>query len=488
MSYELVRDLIDQESWQEALMELDPLMEAEPENPLGLFFFGQIMLGSEKPSIALTIFKRVTELEPNRPEGWINYGKAVGELHKYDLEEKYFRKALSLSKEGDLTKYLATKNLGTSATHICNPDKAIHWANKALKIEDNPQSHIDLGFAYLQKFDFKRGWAEYEHGMGVHKHRDIKQYANEPQWNGEPGKYLVIYGEQGLGDQILFSEAVRDARRISKQVILHVNPKLKNLMSRSFILETHGYGADNNRAWANDREITASCSMSSLQRIMRSDGYSGKPYLIPDPRRVCQWDALLSTLGNKLNVGIAWSGGVHDTQVSARSTELETLLPLLKTDVNWISLEYKDKSEEIEGFYKKHGIRIHDYSWGTQTSDYDDTAALVSQLDLVIAVPTTAVHLAGSLGIPCWCVVNPYPNFVFGIEGDSMPFYNSVKLFRRTKDWNPVIEQIKGELDGLRHNLSRRAGASRDIQASDGISTGGFSEQGTIREGQYTIN
>jgi tetratricopeptide (TPR) repeat protein len=444
--FEIAKKLIDEEKYQEALEILHPAMEADPDSPLGLFLFGQILLASEKSSIAYHIFRRVTELDPKRPEGWINYGKAAGELHKYDLEEKFFKKALSLSDKESLPYYIAVCNLGTAATHQCNPDKVFHWANKALDLGDNPQSHIDLGYAHLMNFNFEDGWREYEYGNGFHKSRNIKNYAGEPMWDGERDKSLIIYGEQGIGDQILFSEAVTDARKRSKRVILHVNKKLTGLLSRSFLVEAYGYEEE-----FSTNGITASCSMSSLQRILRSNGYSGKPFLVADIQRRIQWRALLDSLPKRLNVGIAWTGGVHDTNVSERSTSLDTLLPILSQDVNWINLEYKDRTDEIKAFEKNHGIKVHDFSWALRTNDYDDTAALVNELDLVISVPTSIVHLAGGLGIPTWCVVNPLPNFVFGIKGDSMPYYSSVRLFRRSNDWNSVISEIGENLSEVRY-------------------------------------
>lgn len=483
MSYQLAKRLVDEQRYPEALETLHPLMEADPDNPLGLFLFGQVLLASEKSAVAYHIFRRVTELDPKRPEGWLNYGKAAGELHKYDMEERFFKKALALSKPGDTAHYIATRNLATAATHQCNPDKVIYWANKALAIKDNPQSHIDLGYAHLMNFNFADGWREYEYGNGVHKHRQVKSYIGEPVWNGEPDQKVVIYGEQGIGDQILFSEAVTDARRRSRRVILHVNPKLKGLLERSFLVETHAYGNDNDRGWVSD-DITASCSMSTLQRILRENGYSGKPFLVADPSRRLQWRALFDSLGNKMKVGIAWTGGVHDTNVAERSAALSYLIPLLKNDVTWINLEYKDRTDEIHNLFKTHGIKIYDYSWSLRTDDYDDTAGMVSELDLVISVPTSVVHLAGGLGIPCWCIVNPRPNFVFGIKGNSMPYYNSVRLFRRGKDWS-IISEISEQLNELRYNHPSGAGTRSDTRACNRIGKGCDSKQGRILENQY---
>jgi hypothetical protein len=472
MSLERAKELINQQDWVNALQALEPHMEKYPNDPMGLFCLGQIMLETGKQSIAYPIYKLVTQIEPKRPEGWINMGKSAGELHFYDEEEACFRKALKIAKaqNNELAEFIATQNLGTCAVHRTEPDKAIHWAKKALEIKENNQSKVDLGFSYLMKFNFKDGWKNYNAGMGISEFRDIKQYGNEPEWDGSPGKRVIIYGEQGLGDQIAFSGAIKDARKVCKNITIHVNPKLEKLLGRSLICESHGYGPDDDLKWL--REFDASCSMSKIQELFRDDThkYTGKPFLVADPLRRTQWEALLKELGDKPKVGIAWTGGVQTTQKENRSTELENLLPLLSQDVTWVSLEYKDRSEEIKSFEEKHKIKIHDFSWATRTDDYDDTAALVAELDLVIAVPTSVVHLAGGLGVPCWCMLHPNPHFMFGIEGETMPLYNSVKIFRRKKGWD-ILESISENLHEFRRDNTNRARASGHISEGDKLGT-----------------
>jgi len=221
--------------------------------------------------------------------------------------------------------------------------------------------------------------------------------------------------------------------------------------------------------------------MSRLQEYFRDniDKFTGKPYLLADQFRRVQWRASLDSLGDKPKVGIAWTGGAQLTQRESRSTDLEKLLPILKKDVTWISLEYKDRTEEIESFHKKHGIKIHNFPWATLTDDYDDTAALVAELDLVIAVPTSVVHLAGALGIDCWCVLHPHPHFMFGLEGNSMPFYKSVELFRRKKDWEPLT-MIGDKLDEMRSMYSSWSGTRRNLQGSSGVSKNSGVRQGAV--------
>lgn len=471
---------ISREEWMEAITLLDEVMTVDPSNTWALFMFGQVMLSTGKESVAYPIYQLCALMEPNRPEILINLGKAAGELCLFGDEKTYFNKALSLAeKQNNKTSIvLATQNIATNAIHLGEYDEAIHWAKKALEYEESPQSHIDLGFAYLAKKDYENGWKNYNYGIDYQESRMTKQYKGEPKWDGSPGSRLVLYGDQGLGDQILFSSTVRDIRKISKQVTIHVNKKLAGLLERSYLVKAYGYG-DN--SWIESTPIEHSCMMSKTMEWFRNDIHkiSGKPFLIADPRRRLQWRALLDSMGEKPKVGIAWTGGAHKTGSSTRSTTLETLLPILSKDIDWINLEYKDRTDEIERFHMEHGIKVHDFSWALRTDDYDDTAALVNELDLVISVPTSIVHLAGGLGVPCWCILQPKPHCFFGEEGETMPFYDSVRLFRREKDWE-ILENVAGELNALFGSDPGRSGARRDLSGSGKLGTDGCIEKGEV--------
>lgn len=125
-----------------------------------------------------------------------------------------------------------------------------------------------------------------------------------------------------------------------------------------------------------------------------------------------------------------------------RSLSLEDFAPILKAiPATWVSLQYRDGREEIKAFEDKHGIRIHDWPRATQTKDYDDTAALVAELDLVISVTTAVVHLSGAIGKECWCLAPSKPRWFYGLEGE-LPWYKSVKMFRQKAEW-PINDIVK---------------------------------------------
>jgi len=139
---------------------------------------------------------------------------------------------------------------------------------------------------------------------------------------------------------------------------------------------------------------------------------------------------------------------------------LEDWLPLLqRTDASIVSLQYTDCQEEIDRIAREHGVRVH--HWQDAIDDYEETAALVCALDLVISVQTAVVHLTGALGRPVWVLVPAVAEWRYGTSGETMPWYPSARLFRQGSDrrWEPVVEKISGALN----DLCGRAVAGHDM-------------------------
>ena len=138
--------------------------------------------------------------------------------------------------------------------------------------------------------------------------------------------------------------------------------------------------------------------------------------------------------------------------MEVRSLELEMMLPILKQDAVFISLQYTPQEDEITAFEEKHGIKIHQFPEAVYSSLYDDTAGLVANLDLVITVCTSAVHLAGALGVPTWVMTPSRPAWRYRLDLDTMPWYANTILFRQavnSQDWEPVISEVAANLEVL---------------------------------------
>ena len=177
----------------------------------------------------------------------------------------------------------------------------------------------------------------------------------------------------------------------------------------------------------------------ALYRKKDSD-FTGKPYLVADRQRRTWWRAILDTFPGK-KIGIAWNGGTRRTGKSRRSIPLKSFLPVLKNGNTYFSLEYADPTDELSSFQKDTGIQIQNFSRYINHKDYDDTAALVSELDGIITVTTAITDLCGALGVQCDVLVPDKPHWRYYGEGNKTIWYDSLNLIRQDGSWEDTIRK-----------------------------------------------
>ncbi len=299
---------------------------------------------------------------------------------------------------------------------------------------------------------WREGFRYHDASLGG-PNRDRHRYGNAPDWDGDEqiDGDIVIYGEQGLGDEVMLASCIPDAIKETdgNNLILNVDHRLANLFRRSFPQVQAVYGDRHrfpNIRWDKHHKITAQAALGQLQTFYRKTDadFPGKPYLIPDPDRMAAYGGLIQRISpdGEPIVGIAWQGGKpHAAERSERSLELEDFLPLIDPEksgiyAHWFVLEYVDVNKEVDDFKRAHpelASRVHYFPWILRSSDYDDTAALTALLDSVVTVPTTILHLAGALGIDCHVLLPIVPHWRFGYDPawKDFPWHKSVHLFRR---------------------------------------------------------
>jgi Tfp pilus assembly protein PilF len=437
---EQARIAMSEEDYGKGVKLANSVLDEDFDNPLALFLVAYALMKTEKFGAAYHLFRRCAELEPDRTGPWNNAGLCHQETWNLDDAEMCFREALKRDPEDEA----ALQNLALICINRCQPKEALKWIRLAEKTGSSSWHADDnKALALLMLGQWKEGWQAYRSTAGRHKQRELRTYRTpeEPMWNGEPGT-VVVYGNQGLGDEIAFASCIPDAMA-KNEVIVECDHRLEGLFKRSFATKVYGTRFKP-RAWdhAIDYSIPSDC-LPSLYRNEDKD-FPGTPYLKADPERRIQWRALFDTL-RKPVIGVAWTGGLKNTGSVKRSLTLEQLAPVFNAiDATWVSLEYKDRSEELEDFYLQSGVRILDYPRATRTQDYDDTAGLVAELDLVISATTAVVHLAGALGKECWCLAPNKPRFFYGLQGDVL-WYKSVKMFRQEREWpiNDVVRLLK---------------------------------------------
>lgn len=423
----------------------------DPDAPLALHIAQKVFFKQRKNSQAYAFARRGAEVDPRNPYVWATLGMHEQDIYRFDQADKWFRKAEALAQ----TSAHRDDALGVVyLNRTCMLVQAGRWkeaeevGRKSLALTPNSaKAKANLGLACLALGKWEEGWPLYDAIIGFDQSRKKVSYTDQlVEWDGSK-QNIVIYGEQGLGDEISFSSMVPDAIEAAKSVVIDCAPKLEGLFRRSFPKATV-YGtlhSATGRQWDKPHDIDASVSIGGLGKLFRKSPSAcpGSPWLIADPDRVAMWQGLWSKQGKPV-IGVAWSGGVPWTGDRNRRFSLDELLPIFRSvDAVWICLEYRDAGREIQAFKAKHPeIDLRQYPFGTLTSDYDDTAALVASLDHVVSMQTSVIHLAGALGTPCYCFVNKHGQWRYGTEGDSMPWYKSVKLYRNVTGW-PIDDAAK---------------------------------------------
>jgi tetratricopeptide (TPR) repeat protein len=323
----------------------------------------------------------------------------------------------------------------------CEPEKALKFGEMALQqdLEFEEVLH-HMTYAKLMLGQWKDGWEGHQHILGRVKTRSERFYENKgkmlPRWNGEHGKAVLVYGEQGIGDEISFASCIPDLERASKLVVLDCDHRLEELFRRSFPnVKIHGTRFKNPLEWVDSYDLDARVAIGDLPRFFRNaeSEFPGTQYLKAGPKEFGE---------RRPRIGVAWTGGLPNTGSGKRSLTLEDLEPIFRScDATWVSLEYKDRNDQIQAFGQKTGIQIEQPE-EARAKTYDATASLVAGLDLVVCVTTAVVHLSGALGKEAWVLVPSKPRWWYGIQGDKSPWYKSVQFFRQEKDWAGPISQV----------------------------------------------
>jgi tetratricopeptide (TPR) repeat protein len=344
---------------------------------------------------------------------------------------------------------------------------------------DSPQARAQYSLMLIRQGDFARGWDYYESRWpGALPRGDaFERPFLPPRWNGEPlaDKTLLITREQGLGDELLFASIIPDMLRVAAACVIECDRRLEPLFRRSFAGATV-VGVDHTKPGELEAQLstlpafdywTPIGSLPRYRRRTAPDFPRHQGYLSADAERSTYWRRRLDDLGRGLKIGLSWSGGTRLTGKRTRSLSLDDLLPVLTTGgVRWVSVQYGDRRAEVEAFAKSAGVEIH--HWQEAVDDYDETAALVSALDMVISVCTSIVNLGGALNRPVWVLTPLVPDPRYGWQGSSSIWYPSLRIFRQTRpdEWRPVIADTKRALRKLLQDVSHGGEAQN---AQEGI-------------------
>ena len=393
---------------------------------------------------AAALYQAALAVHPASPEALCNLGTILGLKGDLDGAILHCQKALALRQDCPET----LNNLGIVLKDARHFEKAIMAYKEALRLEpSNAEVHKNLATALLALGRFDEGWREYEWRWKSKQLRPAFRDFAQPEWQGEAGEKqtLLIHAEQGFGDTLQFCRYVPLVKKRGFHVVMEVQPLLKRLIQS---LD----GIDKVVSMGDILPpFDLHCPMMSLPLAFHTtfDTIPAKlPYLSPDPADLAKWEDRVAALANNaLKVGLVWAGKsrVQSPELIAadqkRSIAPEVLAPLMDMpNVQFFSLQK-------EGMRAPEAFPLID--WMVDCHDFADTAALITNLDLVISVDTAVAHLAGALGKPVW-LLNRFNSCWRWLAGrEDSPWYpGTLRLFNQKEmgNWDEVVMRVRTTL------------------------------------------
>jgi tetratricopeptide (TPR) repeat protein len=455
----------------DALASFEEAQKLDPANVDALGNRGDVLLALGRPTEALACFEQALSLSPGHPQALATRGVALAALGRHEAALADFDMALRAG-PNPMVAYnrgLALANLGRSAEAVAAYDQALAMApnhiaalssrgvalqalnrhgealasfDRALALApDFADAHFNRSLALLALDDYARGLAAYEWRWKRSGAAPARQ--NRPLWLGEAplaGKTILVHAEQGLGDTIMFSRYVGQLAAGGAKVVLEVHPELKALMAR------HAAGAVVIGRGEPRPAHDVHCPLGSLPLACKTTPATvpaAIPYLAADPERVARWRPRLEAHGAR-RVALVWAGNPAHANDRNRSLPLAALAPLLAHDgVRFVSLQRDLRAGDAERLAAMPMLGL-----GPELEDFDDTAAVLAQCDLMLSVDTSVAHLAGALGRPLWVLLPFASDWRWTVGGERSPWYPSARLFRQPQpgDWESVISAVLKEL------------------------------------------
>lgn len=390
-------------------------------------------------------YERSIALDPSLAETHNNLGLLHWRFDRLEQAFACFDRALALRPNF----HAVLNNKAVVLLHLQLLDEAFATLQRSLAAAPNDaQTLFYLATLQLLTGDFERGWLAREARWRLPSVGLVDRGFSKPLWRGgQPleGKTVLLHSDEGLGDAIQFARYVPMVAALGARVILEVEPAIQQLLGGiTGVAECVGRSSS--------PAFDLHCPLGTLPLAFRTridtiplaEGY------VPAPpaSRVKAWeDRLEHRLGprTRFRVGLVWAGNPDHKNDHNRSMALRALAPLLDCDVQFVSLQ-KGVRDQDRAFL---GERSDIVDLTHHLTDFSETAALISCLDLVISVDTSVTHLAGALGAPVWTMVPFNPDWRWLLNRDDSPWYRSMRLFRQSErgDWGRVADDVRVELE-----------------------------------------
>jgi tetratricopeptide (TPR) repeat protein len=440
--------LLKQKQFSQALSDFERAIELNPNFADAHCGHGNVLVDLKRYEEALAAYQNALSLEPELENAWLGRGNALVGLKAYDEGLAAYEKALSLKPDLE-NAWLGRGNVFRDLKRF---DEAFAAYGKAVAFEpDFAQAHYNEGFLRLSLGEMELGWRKCEYRWETQQFRDRKRNFSQPLWLGDNDindKTILLHAEQGLGDTFLACRYIAKVAALGAKVILEVQPTLKSLL-----MGLEGVSMLIGRGDAIPH-FDVQCPIMSLPLAFRTTIETIPnmvPYITVRKDAVEKWRSKLSA--QKLKVGIAWAGNPDFGGDRDRSILLKNILPVTRIDgIQYFSLQKDLRTGDDEILNANpYIVRIDE-----EIYDFQDTAAIMMGLDLVISSDTSVVNLAGALGRPVWVLLPFMPDWRWLLDRNDSPWYPTARLFRQANagDWIAVVNDVCAAIKQLVNHWS----------------------------------
>ncbi|MDR2614012.1 MAG: FkbM family methyltransferase [Candidatus Accumulibacter sp.] len=358
---------------------------------------------------AIDSLKCALKIDPRSTAAWHGLASVYGRVHRLDESEEAFRHTLEIQ-------------------------------------PDSTEADFALGLLLLLRGRFSEGWPRYE-SRWLQPNRERRPPFEAPEWSGDDlgERTLLVYSEQGYGDNLQFARYLPLLHRRYPRARIHY--WCPQSLLRLFESHATAWGVGILSKTAEPPPFDAHLALLSLPWKMGTELENipaDIPYLVPSPELSAKWAARLEPLSGR-KVGLVWSGSESYAAQKFRAIHLKQLAPLFEIGgIYWVSLQKGNDAGQIA----EEGLTGRILDVMDEVEDFADTAAIVANLDLVISVDTSVLHLAGALGKPAWLLNRFDTDWRWLLDREDSPWYPTLRIFRQTSlgGWDSVLPRVEEAL------------------------------------------
>ncbi len=443
---------------------LEHALRLQPDSFEAHFNYAVVLRTLDRLAEAETQYQRVLARNPDFAQAHANLGVLNRARGRIGAARENFERARTLD-PARAEPYLGLAGLESS---FGDPVRGVALFEQARKRKPrDPEVLYMRSLGFLRTARFAEGWADYDYRSEVTETgmQSARRPFTQPVWGGKPlrGSRLLVWGEQGIGDEIWAAGMYAELKRLAgagNHLVMEGPAKLKALFERNF---GGGEGAKVEFAVKTDppsvrciEGVDYQISGGSLGQYLRGDLASfpkreetGGAYLFAEPAREGFWRDKLGKLGAELKVGISWRSSNLRGERALSCTNLRQWKEIFGVaGVRFINLQYDECEAELKEAEGLYGIRIERFPEVDMYDDLAETAALMRGLDLVISAPTSVSILSAALGVATWQMNYGAEWQCHGLANN--PWYPAMKNFARRWDqpWEEILKDIASELAG----------------------------------------